>query len=167
MTLEELNQLPEEKCSKALFNCCSSTAWADKMLKGRPFGSKAELEEQAVHLFRNCTKKDWIEVFAHHPRLGDRKNLEKKFAATSQWAGEEQAGTAGASESILSQLEQANLEYEKKFGFTYILCATGRSASFMLESLQGRLKNQREKELNIAMEEQNKITKLRLEKLLS
>lgn len=167
MTMEELNQLPEEECSKALFNCCGSTSWVNEMLGKRPFSSEIALKEQAVAVFCSCTEKDWLEAFAHHPRLGDGKNLKEKFAATSHWAGEEQSGTAKASESVLAQLEQANLDYEKKFGFTYILCAAGRSASFMLESLQNRLSNQRDEELNIAMEEQNKITKLRLEKLLS
>ena len=167
MTLKELNQLPEEECSKTLFNCCGSTSWVNEMLEKRPFYSETVLKEQAVAVFCDCTEKDWMEAFAHHPRLGNRKNLEKKFAATGHWAEEEQSGTAKASKSVLAQLELANQDYEKKFGFTYILCATGRSASFMLESLQDRLSNQRAEELNIAMEEQNKITKLRLEKLLS
>ena len=167
MTLEEFNQLDTEQCRKLLFNCCGSSSWTNEMLRNFPYASFDALEEQAVIIFQNGTEQDWLEAFSHHPRLGDRKNLENKFAATRHWAGEEQAGTAAAAESILSQLVQANLEYENKFGFTYILCATGKSASFMLESLQDRLPNQRMVELTIAMEEQNKITKLRLKKLLS
>jgi len=136
------------------------------MIINRPYHSKQKLSEAAINLFRNCSKDDWLEAFTHHPKLGDRKNIEKKFAATSNWAGEEQSGTNDASKSVLLELEQANLDYENKFGFTFILCATGKSATFMLDSLKIRLTNTKDEELQIAMEEQNKITKLRLEKLL-
>ncbi len=167
MTLKELNLLNKKDGVLAFFNCCGSSSWAREMLKKRPFTSELTLEDEAAIVFQNSNEEDWLEAFSHHPRLGDRKNLEDKFAATKHWAGEEQSATSEASESTLAKLEQANLDYEKKFGFTFILCATGKSASFMLHSIYNRLPNTRKVELSIAMEEQNKITKLRLKKLLS
>ena len=168
MTLEELNHLEEEECRQALFSCCGSTTWVGKMLVCRPFTNETELKEKAIELFRNCTKEDWLEAFSHHAKLGDRskmKNSDRKNM--TEWEKQEQAGTAAANDAILDKLEKANVDYENKFGFIYLLCATGKSASVMLGSLYERLPNDLHKEIGIAMEEQNKITKLRIEKLLS
>ena len=168
MTFEELNHLEEEQCCQALFSCCGSTKWVGKMLKSRPFTSETELKEKALELFRNCTIEDWMEAFSHHAKLGDRSKMEQRTKKNlTQWEKQEQAGTAAANDTILEKLEKANLDYENKFGFIFLLCATGKSAAEMLSSLYDRLPNDLHKEIGIAMEEQNKITKLRIEKLLS
>ena len=87
--------------------------------------------------------------------------------ATAGWASGEQGAVAEASEETLKALAKGNEDYEKKFGFIFIVCATGKSAEEMLELLQERLSNDIEHEMVIAMDEQNKITQIRLQKLLS
>ena len=94
------------------------------------------------------------------------KSLEKKFA-TKEWASAEQSGVGGASVDVLNELAAGNSEYEKKFGYIFIVCATGKSAQEMLELLKKRLPNSPEAELKIAAREQNKITHLRIDKLFS
>ncbi|HUP57055.1 MAG TPA: 2-oxo-4-hydroxy-4-carboxy-5-ureidoimidazoline decarboxylase, partial [Bdellovibrionota bacterium] len=94
----------------------------------------------------------------HHPKIGDREELRKKFS--------EQAGVAQASEATLQALAQGNADYEKRFGFIFIVCATGKSADEMLQILNARLPNAPEQELRIAAEEQGKITRIRLKKLI-
>lgn len=168
MTLEELNSLQEGDCRKALFSCCGSVKWVEKMLSFRPFPNKEDLQDKAGTQFRSCDHEDWLEAFSHHARLGGRKNPEKDgIEDLSQWEKQEQAGTATANNTLLDELGEANIEYENKFGFIFLFCATGKSAAVMLESIYERLPNELNNELDIAMEEQNKITKLRLEKLLS
>ena len=168
MTLEELNSLQEEDCRKALFSCCGSTKWVEEMLSYRPFPSKEDLQDKAGTLFKGCNHEDWLEAFSHHARLGGRKKPGKSESEDlSQWEKQEQAGTAMAKDALLDKLGEANIEYKNKFGFIFLLCATGKSAAVMLESIYERLPNELNNELFIAMEEQNKITKLRIEKLLS
>ena len=168
MTLEELNSLQEIDCRNALFSCCGSTQWVEKMLSFRPFPNKENLQDKAGTLFRSCNHEDWREAFSHHARLGQQKKTGKaETKDLSKWEKQEQAGTVMANDALLIELEEANIKYENKFGFIFLLCATGKSATVMLESIYERLPNELNNELCIAMEEQNKITKLRLEKLLS
>ena len=108
-----------------------------------------------------------MEAFAHHPKIGDLKGLEEKFASTKAWAGAEQAGVQQAGKQIVEEMAKLNEDYEKKFGFIFIVCATGKTAEEMLALLQSRLPNNYKEELRIAMMEQNKITRLRLHKLVS
>ena len=56
--------------------------------------------------------------------------------------------------------------YEAKFGYIYIVCATGKTAEELLSLLQQRLQHTTKEELPIAAQEQSKITQLRLKKLM-
>jgi 2-oxo-4-hydroxy-4-carboxy-5-ureidoimidazoline decarboxylase len=167
MTLHELNTLPKDLLKQELFKCCGSHTWVDKMLVFFPADDMVELLNDAEDQWYECSEADWLEAFTHHPKIGDVESLKKKFAATAQWASGEQGSVAEASQQTLEALAKGNEAYENKFGFIFIVCATGKSAEEMLALLEARLPNSREEEINIAMDEQNKITKLRIEKLLS
>jgi len=105
----------------------------------------------------HLTRDDFLEAFSHHPRIGDR--------ATGAEAAE-QASAQSASPSVKEQLARINREYEEKFGYIYIVCASGKSAEEMLAIAKSRLHNDPDVELKVAAEEQRKITHLRMEKLL-
>ena len=126
-----------------------------------PFKTEAELMSAAENSWYNeCGESDWLEAFTHHPKIGDTKSLTEKFAA------KEQGSVSTASKEIIEALAKANADYENKFSFIFIVCATGRSADEMLRLLNDRLKNRHEEELGIAMGEQHKITIIRFQKLL-
>lgn len=108
---------------------------------------------------------DWKEAFAAHPRIGDREALRDRFAETRHLAAREQAGVDGAPEDVVTALAIANERYEKRFGFIFIVCASGLTAEEMLRILHARLRNDPDAELRIAAEEQANITKLRLKRL--
>ncbi len=167
MTLHELNLIPKDQLKKELFNCCGSENWVNKMLPFFPADDMVELLNDAEDLWYECSEADWLEAFAHHPKIGDVESLTKKFASTAQWASGEQSAVTNTSRHIIEALAKGNGEYEKKFGFIFIVCATGKSAEEMLELLQQRLHNSKEDEIKIAMDEQNKITLLRIQKLLA
>lgn len=166
MTLHELNTIPKQQLSEELTKCCGSSAWVNKMLPFFPADDLVELLEDAEEQWYQCSREDWKEAFAHHPQIGDVESLTKKFASTAQWASGEQSGVNAASQQTIEALAKGNREYEKKFGYIFIVCATGKSAEEMLDNLRSRLKNSPEEEIEITADEQNKITKLRLEKLL-
>ena len=77
----------------------------------------------------------------------------------------EQSGVANASAQTRAALAHLNRDYRQRFGFIFIICASGLSADAMLVQLRVRLKNSRAQELANAAEEQRKITRLRLRKL--
>ena len=145
---------------------CSST-WLEKLSARIPFSSIDELKAISDTIWFNCSHDDWLEAFTHHPKIGYIESLEKKFASTKDWVSGEQATIHNASKNILHDLAEGNREYEKKFGYIFIVCATGKTAAEMLSILQQRLKHDPLKEITIAAEEQNKITHIRIDKLLS
>ena len=153
--------------SKELIRCCGSDKWVKQMIENRPFKDEGALFQAAEKIWHNCLPSDWLQAFSHHPKIGDRKNMEKKFGDTKEWASSEQKGVESANADTLDKLVKLNVDYENRFGYIFIVCATGKSAAEMLELLKARISNKTEDEMKIAMEEQNKITKLRLQKLLS
>jgi 2-oxo-4-hydroxy-4-carboxy-5-ureidoimidazoline decarboxylase len=166
MTTHDLNHLPQEQLKETLSRCCGSNTWVNKMLNVFPIEDYVDLTEDAEEKWWECSENDWREAFTHHPRIGDIDSLKKKFASTAQWASGEQSGVTTASEDIIQQLAEGNKRYEEKFGYIFIICATGKSADEMLNDLQSRLENSPEEEITIAADQQLQIMKIRLGKLL-
>ncbi len=163
--LEQLNAMSSESFRVALTQCCGAHRWVDEMVKCRPFESTEALFKAAEEIWFRLSPEDWLEAFTHHPKIGDINSLRAKFQNTRHLAENEQSGVQTATEETLNALANGNVLYEKKFGYIFIVCATGKSAAEMLAILESRLDNPPDVELNIAAQEQNKITRLRLEKL--
>jgi 2-oxo-4-hydroxy-4-carboxy-5-ureidoimidazoline decarboxylase len=166
MKLTELNALPPASARDELARCCAASAWVDAMVASRPFADRAALRAASDRAARALTRRDWLEAFASHPRIGDASALHVKFSTTAVWAGAEQQGTVDAPASVLEALVRGNHAYEARFGYVFIVCATGKRAEEMLALLESRLSNDPARELDIAAAEQMKITHLRLDKLL-
>lgn len=164
--MTRLDELSETEAVTAFLRCCGSRRWAEAMARGRPYRDEAALRAAAERAADGLTRADWIEAFAHHPRIGDRASLAARFPTTAAWSSGEQAGMAEAGVDVLTALLDGNRAYESRFGHIFIVCATGRSASEMLASLRERLPNDPDRELAVAAAEQRKITALRLKKLL-
>ena len=167
MTIAEFDHLNIEKKRKILEQCCGSSAWVEKMLTIPPAEDLIDLFEDAEEKWYECKEADWREAFSRHPKIGDLNSTKEKFASTADFAAGEQSSVKDASEKVLQSLAEANAAYEKKFGFIFIVFAAGKSAEEILGMLTARLNNKPEEEIKIAMEEQNKITRLRLEKLFA
>lgn len=162
MTIKAFNKLKKDEKVKLLQNCCGSSTWVDGMLKQFPFTDEMDLIDAANDIWYNkCNSVDWLESFLQHPKIGDPKSLTKKFTA------KEQASVKTASAKTIKLLAKANKEYESKFGFIFIVCASGKPAATMLRLLEDRLTNTIGEELHIAMGEQMKISILRFQKLFT
>jgi 2-oxo-4-hydroxy-4-carboxy-5-ureidoimidazoline decarboxylase len=166
MNLDELNSLPPDAARALLERCCGAQAWVDAMVSARPFEDRDAIQRVGEDVARMLTAADWREAFAHHPRIGDASALRERFAATASWAAGEQRGAADAPDDVLEALAWGNRVYEERFGYIFIVCATGKRADEMLALLLSRLGHDPERELEIAAEEQLKITRLRIDKLL-
>lgn len=166
MSLKNLNSLPTPDARKLLHQCCTSEAWVDGLLAKRPFANAQSLRSEANIIWAVLEEVDYLQAFEGHPKIGDVNSLKEKYAATKALAAGEQSSVNEANESVIAALAEKNQSYQDKFGFIFIVCATGKSAEKMLGLLEQRLPNERSQELGNACEEQRKIFQLRLEKLL-
>jgi OHCU decarboxylase len=160
-----INAWSEARARAAFLSCCGASRWAEAMTARRPFASEAELLESARDFWRGLERADWLEAFAAHPRIGDVASLRRKMGQAAAWSAGEQIGMQDAADGVLQALAEGNARYDDRFGHVFLVCATGKSAGELLSLLQARLPNDPETELRIAMEEQEKITQLRLQKL--
>ena len=165
MNLEDLNHCDIKKAHIELLKCCGSIQWTENMLAARPYKSVPHLLELADQIWSDLGEVDYLEAFAAHPKIGTSKPPDNA-KNTENWTSKEQAGMMSADEQIKLKLKTKNQKYAEIFGYIFIVCATGKSASEILELLRIRLENSPETELNIAAGEQRKITNLRLKKML-
>jgi len=162
-----LNSLPAAEATKELLQCCGSTRWARQMAEARPYAALEALIASASEIWRSLDRNDWLEAFRSHPKIGEKKAAEPVSGQARQWSGQEQAGVVTASQETVDSLATLNRAYEQKFGFIFIICATGKTSGEMLSALRERLEHEPADELPIAAAEQSKITELRLKKLLT
>ena len=165
MTLAEFNALPSAKAESALQDCCGSMQWAARMAAQRPFANLNALYESADTIWQNLERADWLEAFSHHPQIGEKAAVGSTSAR--KWAEGEQTGARAAGENVKSRLAYGNRAYYEKFGYIYIVCATGKSAEEMLALLEQRVQNDSVSELPVAADQQRLITRIRLEKLFA
>jgi 2-oxo-4-hydroxy-4-carboxy-5-ureidoimidazoline decarboxylase len=159
------NQSDERSALDAMLACCAAHRWAQSMVALRPFQTVETLSLTADEVWSTMEEADWMEAFASHPRIGERKAAPGP-AQSVAWSEQEQSGASSAGVDVLAQLAAGNATYEQRFGFTYIVCATGRSADEMLGILERRVANDRAAELREAAEQQRQITQIRLRKWL-
>jgi len=160
-----LNSLPDYAARSVLLNCCGSLKWAALMTQHRPFADVKQILDQHTASWERLTSGDWKEAFAAHPKIGEEKDTISSGQA-HRWSEQEQSAAATASLQVRNALQRRNQEYHERFGYIFIVCASGKSAEEMLAMLTDRLRNDPAHELEVAAEEQKKITRLRLQKLI-
>lgn len=165
-TLADWNAADSARALDAMLACCGARRWAQDMVALRPVESITALSEAADRVWKSMEVADWLQAFACHPRIGERSNA---HAATrsAAWSRQEQSSTTDAPKPVITELEEKNALYEQRFGFTYIVCATGKSAEEMLAILNRRLASDRDSELREAAEQQRLIMQIRLGKWLA
>jgi 2-oxo-4-hydroxy-4-carboxy-5-ureidoimidazoline decarboxylase len=157
--LARLNAAAPGEALKLLGEVCASRAWIDAVAARRPYRDAAELRAASDQATAGLTDADLDEAMAGHavigrPRAGD---------AQSQ---REQSGVRGADTALLTELAEANHDYQARFGHVFLICASGRGAAEMLAALRARLGNDSVTERAVAREELRKINRIRLEKLV-
>ncbi len=167
LCVPDLDRMEAAELAQHLHLCCGSDRWIEEMLARRPYGDVDGLLRAASEAAALLRREDWLQAFSHHPCIGDIDNLRQRFSATAAWSEDEQASVTLADEALLYQLAAANRAYDDRFGFIFIVCASGKSAAEMLTMLQRRLGNSPDEEWRVAAREQQRITHLRLQKLVS
>lgn len=163
---DSINSLNEQEARAAFMKCCGASRWADAMAQARPFTDRVALNEMASSIWSGMDRKDILEAFDHHPRIGaDLNELRKKFSLTASLSESEQSSVVDAAQETLVALRDGNRAYEARYDHIFIVCATGKNAAEMLSILESRMNNDVDTELRIAAGEQGKITQLRLENI--
>ena len=165
--LARLNALPAAEAEAALLHCLGATRWARAMAARRPFSSREALFAAADELCAALGREDWLEAFSRHPKIGEKRAAQETSATERRWSEQEQSAASAAADNTRAALAEANRAYFDRFGYIFIICATGKSAEEMLALLRQRLQNDPDAELGIAAQEQRRIARLRLEILLT
>ncbi|MGC1168190.1 MAG: 2-oxo-4-hydroxy-4-carboxy-5-ureidoimidazoline decarboxylase, partial [Candidatus Acidiferrales bacterium] len=165
--IERLNQMGRVQAAKTLQDCCGSKKWVEQVVARRPFADAAGLYDASDDAWEAFKRKDWLAAFRAHPAIGTTKAAAKQTETARRWSAGEQSVAQIASPDTLAVLTAANQAYQATFGHVFLICAAGKTSDEILKSLQERLANGPEVELHIAADEQKKITRLRLEKLLA
>ncbi|UPW17047.1 2-oxo-4-hydroxy-4-carboxy-5-ureidoimidazoline decarboxylase [Agarivorans sp. TSD2052] len=163
--LETLNNLPSSQFVSEMASICTSKHWQQGLAELRPFHSKQHLLEMTKQAFAPLNESDWLEAFAGHPMIGDLASLQKKYSQGKHLSQAEQSQVSEAQAQTLQDLLALNQQYLSRYGFIFIVCASGKSAEQMLVMLRQRLGQSREQELTIAAQQQQLISLLRMENL--
>jgi OHCU decarboxylase len=166
LSVAELNGLPAEEADGLFASCCGVAAWVSGMVERRPFRDVQTLLHAADEVWWSLGPDSRRDMFAHHPRIGERDAAAGQESRASTWSAGEQRGVSAATADVRTALAEGNRDYERRFGHIYLVSAAGKSAEELLGILQARLANDPDTELRVAAAEQAKITKLRLLKLL-
>ncbi|HUP22569.1 MAG TPA: 2-oxo-4-hydroxy-4-carboxy-5-ureidoimidazoline decarboxylase [Thermoanaerobaculia bacterium] len=169
MSLAGWHDLDDDARRETLHRCCGCRRWVELVSAAAPFADAAAFHAAAEAAFDRLDRDDWLESFAHHPRIGDVASLRERsspHAATADISTREQAGAAGASDEVLRALADGNARYHQRFGHVFLVCATGKTAEQMLALLAERIDNPPDTELALAAGEQRKITHIRIDGLL-
>lgn len=165
--LQDLNSLDAEAAKAEFLKCCGSSRWARAMAAGRPYSRVGHFIDAANRIWWSLGPEDWLEAFHSHPRIGENKAARQVAEESRAWSKQEQAGVEHSAEETVRCLAELNRAYEERFGYIFIVCATGKNAEEILSMLRARIENAPEEELRNAASEQAKITELRLRKLLT
>ncbi len=161
--------MADAEARAALIECCGSTAWALEMVVRRPFRSESHLLDAADEAWEKLTEVDWRQAFASHPQIGAALGTARTGGdgLHVRWSRQEQAAMENAGDATRQAMADGNRAYREKFGYIYIVCATGKSSDEMLAILTERLQNDPASEIRVAATEQSKINRLRLQKMLA
>jgi len=165
--LARWNLLPADEAAQEVLSCCGSMAWARELAARRPIADESALVTASDEVWQKLSPQEWFEAFSKHPRIGERRAPQTASTQAAAWSQQEQQGVADAAEETQYALAAANRDYENRFGRVFLVCATGKSAAEMLDILRRRLRNDDATELQASVEEQRKITTIRLKKWLS
>ena len=166
MKLSALSQLDDAQASAVFKQCCSASRWVKLMVSAMPFRSKTAIQNAAARFWKSMRSADYMEAFDSHPKIGEPDSLKKKYWSTHSLAANEQSSVEQANDNVLQELVQYNNDYKTKFGYIFIVCATGKTAAEMLKLIKTRINHQPDQEITIAAAEQAKIMSIRIDKLI-
>jgi 2-oxo-4-hydroxy-4-carboxy-5-ureidoimidazoline decarboxylase len=162
--LVDWNALSPAEAERELLVCCAAPVWAAALAGERPFPTVSGVLDASDRVLSGLGWHDLRSALDAHPRIGERI---RRQDAEADWSRREQAGVRDADDVTARALVEANEAYEERFGHVFLIFATGKSAGEMLAAARERLRNDEITEQAAVRAELTKITRLRLERLLT
>jgi 2-oxo-4-hydroxy-4-carboxy-5-ureidoimidazoline decarboxylase len=159
--IEDFNALPETEAEERLYACLANRRWAAEVASRRPYPDAQSLITAARNALKGLTDDDWVAAFKAHPRIGERGGDAPQSSEREQ--GRAMQSSAAAVYALVAQ----NPRYEKKFGYVFLIRASGRSAEEILSEVRRRMRNDPPTELAEARRELAQIAEGRLWELVS
>jgi OHCU decarboxylase len=159
--LDRFNRMQQAEAEQLLHTCFASTSWAKQVAAGRPYADFRELLDACESAWSELAPDEWLAAIKGHPRIGESGG----HAPTS--SEREQRGVSAAPPETLAALAVENRTYEARFGHVFMISASGLTADDVLAALRQRLQNDPATETDTAAGELRKVTRLRLERMLS
>jgi 2-oxo-4-hydroxy-4-carboxy-5-ureidoimidazoline decarboxylase len=153
------DRLSADAATALLRPVCASDAWITALVADRPFGSLAAVQARSDEVLAGIEWADVEQALEAHPRIGERP---AGTGTEAGWSREEQSAATGGAD----ELRAGNIEYERRFGQVFLICASGRTSEEILAALRARLGNEPEAERAVVRDELAKIVRLRLAKTL-
>eukprot|EP00177_Eucheuma_denticulatum_P008534 GFKZ01015534.1.p1 GENE.GFKZ01015534.1~~GFKZ01015534.1.p1 ORF type:complete len:188 (+),score=28.52 GFKZ01015534.1:271-834(+) len=162
-----LNHMPEDAFRDLALSVCATATYAHEMTQARPFPNAQSLYDTSRSIItQSLSQEHLLQALTAHPRIGGvRADVASKGRA-DDWSRAEQSGVDGMSTGMRVEMGRLNDAYFEKFGFVFLICATGKGGSEMLQSLRQRVANGRDEELKTARGEKAKIAHIRWGKVM-
>ena len=160
------NDAPADVAVEALLSCCGSPLWVATLLEERPFATVDAFLHAAERAWFKLPEPEWLATFACHPRIGESKANTTVNAGSEAASSREQEAAQVSLATVATALAAANSAYEERFGFLFLVFASGRTAPELLAILEQRLQHDRPTELAEAAQQQWLITAQRMHRWL-
>ena len=157
--LPGLDDQPESAAAATLRAVCASERWMTQVIASRPHGDLVHLTAVSDTALAELSWPDVEQALAAHPRIGDRAAGDEREAT---WSRQEQSAAAAGDSEVHAELRAANVAYEQRFGWVFLICASGRSAVEILAAARARLGNDVATEQDVVRSELRDIVRLRL-----
>lgn len=142
--MPSLHQLGNDELETALTECCGA-AWVSTLMRAAPFRDDAELLAAADRAFDELSDDEWRETLA------------------STRARPSEKGDAPTREAVRMALRL----YEERFGHAFVAVMSGDTADELLMRVRIRLGNEPDHEWRLTREEQRRLVRLRVQRLLA
>ncbi len=153
------DELDDGAARALLLRCLSAPDWAERVLAGRPYGTRQHLTDAADRAARELSADDVEAALAGHPRIGERAAATHNAAASSR----EQSGVDARDVGTAEQLLEGNRAYEGRFGHVFLIRAAGRTGPEILGELRRRLDNPPDVERDEMLDNLRQIMLVRLD----
>jgi 2-oxo-4-hydroxy-4-carboxy-5-ureidoimidazoline decarboxylase len=157
--LNQLNAMSEAEFVTAIGPAFEATPTvAAQVWPQRPFANLTDLHQKMVAIVQAMTAEEKLALINAHPDLGTRVAM-----AEASVAEQSQAGLNQLSAEEYEQFQRLNRQYRDTFGFPFILAVAGHTKASILQNFAQRLHHTQDLEMATALDEIEKIARLRLE----
>ena len=164
MSLESnLNNLNQGKFISLFGVIFEKTQWiAEKLFELKPFKNKNDLINKMIKIYETSSKDEILNILRSHPKLAVEKKL-------TEYSNQEQsrANLKNCTQEEFDEFTKLNSEYEKKFGFPFIMAVKGKDKIDILNNFRQRINNNIEFEFEESKKQVKKIAQFRLDELFT